>query len=141
MARTTKTYPLGFRPCQASAHAFDDATALELCHRGKNVHLEFARRRRAVDALPKADERHAERLQFVEDEYEVLQVTTEAVEAPAHNSIAAPLACIREQRVQRRPPVFRAADTTVHERSRLPSASSCKASEFLQLIVRFLVEC
>jgi hypothetical protein len=140
MAGPTETYPLGFRPCEASAHALDDATALKLGDRGQDVHLEFASRRCAVNALREADERYAERLQLVEDQHEVLQTAAETIETPAHDNVATSLSGLGEERVQRWALFFGAADSAIHKRPGMPSASICEALQFLQLILGLLVE-
>src|SRR5262249_43902431 len=53
----------------------------------EDVHLELPGRRRGVDAFAEADERDAERLQVVEQDDQVLQVASEAIQLSADDHI------------------------------------------------------
>ena len=68
--------PLGLHPRQARPHPLLDATALELGDSREDMQLQPACGRRRVDSLRQADERHAERLELVEQENQVAQVAT-----------------------------------------------------------------
>jgi hypothetical protein len=54
------------RTLQTCQNSFPNSFPLELRNCAKDVHLEFARRCRSVDALRQTHKRHAKRLQFIE---------------------------------------------------------------------------
>jgi len=70
----------------------------------------------------------------------VLQVPPEAVEAPADDDIESASLDVTDQVVERRPTILGAADAAVDVLGGGPAPRLDKAPEFLELILRFLVE-
>ena len=64
------------------------------------MELQSSGRRGAVDALAQADERHAQRLQVIEQRHQVPEVAPEAVQAPDHQDIEAPEPSIPQEGIQ-----------------------------------------
>ncbi len=62
-------------------------SALKFADGTENVHLEFSGRRRGVDALGQRDERHAQRLEIVEQGDQVFEAPSETVETPADEHV------------------------------------------------------
>ena len=71
------------RPREAGSDTLGDPRPLELRNGREDMHLQLAGWRRRVDALLQADERHAQRLELVEQGDEVLQAAPQLIEPPA----------------------------------------------------------
>ena len=68
------------------------------------------------------------------------EIPPESVEPPAHQHIELPSLRISEQLVERGPTIFRAAHAAINMLDTRPPASFAVATEFLELVFRFLVE-
>ena len=113
---------------------------MSFAERAEDVELEPACGCSAVDALVEANEGDTHDLQLIEQRDKVLQIPTQAVEPPAHQHVELPAFGIGEELVERRPAVLRAADAAVHILDRCPTAGLAVAAEFLELVLRFLIE-
>jgi hypothetical protein len=67
--------------------AFHDARSLEFRDRPQDVHLELAGGRCGVDPLGERHEGHSERVQVVQERYQVLQISAKAIEPPTHQHV------------------------------------------------------
>jgi hypothetical protein len=111
-------------PCQARVDPFADAFPLELREGGEDVQLQLAGRRGGVDAFVQADERHADRAQFLEQDHEVAQVPPEAIEPPAEQDVELPAPCIGHELVESGPPVEPQMPRSVYSTKVQPRASA-----------------
>jgi hypothetical protein len=78
--RTPQALPLRPRPGEPRHHPLLNPTALELRNRRQDVELEPPRGRRGVDARAQGDECNPERLEFIQEQYQVTQVAPQPVE-------------------------------------------------------------
>jgi hypothetical protein len=113
--RTTETHTLCSRPRQPGFDALLNPSPLELGECREDMKLELARGRRAVNTLTHRDERHTQRLEFVEQRDEMTEIPSEAIEAPAHDHIELPSLRCGNQLVERRATVLRTTHTTIDE--------------------------
>ena len=95
-------------PLQASQHPLSDALPLELGDRAEDVHLQLAGRRRRVDALGETDERHAERLQVLQQRDQVFQVSAKPIQPPAHDDVEPTAPSVDQELIEHRPPILAA---------------------------------
>ena len=127
-------------PLEARQDPFSNAFPLELGNRPEDVHLQLAGWSRRVDPLGEADERDAERLQFVEQRDQVLQVATESIEPPADQHIEPPPLGVGQELVERGTTIFRPAHPAINVLDGRPAARLDLPSQLLELVLRFLLE-
>ena len=111
--RPTQSDPLGPRPLQPREDPLPNPLPLELRQRREDVQLQFARRCRAANPLPEADESDPQRLQLLDEGHQMPEVPAEAIEAPAHQHVEPSPPRVGQQLIERRSPIFRAADAAV----------------------------
>jgi hypothetical protein len=116
--------PLRPRPRQPGPDAFYDASPFESSNGPEDLHLETPGRRRRVDALRQADERDAERLEFVEQRDQVAEVTPEPIETPADQDIEPTSAGFGQEPIESGPAVLRTADPTIDVLDSRPARAS-----------------
>jgi hypothetical protein len=104
------------------------------------MHLQFAGRRRGVNAFRQTDKRDSQRLQLVEERDQVFQIAPEPIEPPADQDVEPAAPGVRNQLVERRPPILRTGDTPIDVLNGRPVPSLRVAPELLKLILRLLLE-
>jgi len=90
-------------------------------------------------ALAERDERHADRLQLLEQRDEMFQVASEPVQPPADQHVEPAALGIPDQLVERGPLVFGAGDALIDVLDGRPPASRHVPSQFGELVFRLLV--
>ena len=102
-----------FRTCQTGPYPLGDSSAFEFCNGPQNVHLELGGWSGRVDAFRQADEGDAERLKFLQQRDQVLEVASKPIQPPAHHHIEAPSLRVTEDLIERRPTILRPTHPTV----------------------------
>jgi hypothetical protein len=87
------------------------------------VKLQLPRWRGAVDALAETDEGHADVIQVFQHRHQMAQVASKSIQSPAHKNVKATTLRIRQQRIEGRASVLRAADARINVFGCLPPAS------------------
>jgi hypothetical protein len=104
------------------------------------VHLQASRRRGRVDAFSEADEADTQRLQFLEQQHQVAEVASEAIETPADQRVEAPSLGVPYELVERGPALLRAAHAVVDVLTRdRPAAGPAVLGQFGDLVLGVLV--
>src|SRR5436190_12517024 len=133
-------FPCALARCRASLDPFGDPRPLEFRDRAKDVHLELAGRRCGVDALVQRHERDAERRELLQHREQVPKVAAEAIEAPYHDHVESAPPRLRQQMIERWPPILCAAHAAVDVVDGVPRSRLDIATKFLKLVFRFLIE-
>jgi hypothetical protein len=104
------------------------------------MELKFARRRRAVDALPQADERHSDVLKVFEHRHQVTQIASEPVQSPAHEHIKTSPLGVPDQIIEGRAALLGAAHPLIDILLRDgPTARLHVSSQLQKLVLTGLV--
>ena len=93
-------------PLQTRLHPLSDASTLELGQRREDMQLQPPSWRRAVDPLAERDERHAERVEVIEQGDQVPEVPAEPIQAPTHQDVEPSARGVSEEAVERWPPIL-----------------------------------
>ena len=137
---TTQAFARRTNASQTSLHSLLNPPSLKLRQRRQDMKLELPRRRRAVDPLAHRNKRHTQCLEVIEERHQMAEIPTEAIQSPAHDDVELSAFGIRDHLVERRPTILRAAEATIHKLDRRPSSRLNIAAEFLELVLRFLIE-
>src|SRR5205823_671707 len=100
----------------------------------QDVHLELPGRRGGVDALGEADECDAERLEILQQGDQVLQISPEPIEPPAHDHVELAPPGIAEEPVEAGATIFRPAHASVDVLHGRPAPSGDVAPDFRELV-------
>ena len=84
---------------QTGPNPLSDSCALKFSYGRQDVHLQLASWCRRVNALGEGDERDAERLEILEQRYQVPQVPSEAVQTPYNKNVEPAASGIDQQGV------------------------------------------
>ena len=125
---------------QARQHPLPDPLPFELRYGSEDVHLELPRGRRRVDPFRQTHERDAERLEFVEERDQVLQVAPESIQPPAHEHVEPPPPGVRQQLVEGGAPILRPAHPFVQLLGGRPAPRLRVPPQLLELIFRLLID-
>ena len=83
-----KRFPCALGALSPRLDALRDASALKLRDGAENVHLELAGGCGGVDPLVQRHERDSQRVEFVEEGNQVLQIAAQPIEAPTNKQSA-----------------------------------------------------
>jgi hypothetical protein len=139
VAAPAEAFPLRLRPSQSGVNPFLDTRTLELRDRSEYSRDEPTGRRARVDPLAKRHERDPARLPLVEQQHEMAQIATEAIEPPADDSADAMPAHIPRQLVEYWPAIFGAADRLIDVLDGLPTSSLDVAPKLEELVLAGLI--
>jgi hypothetical protein len=102
--------------------------------------LEPPRGRRRVNRLAECHEGDAERLKFIEQQDEVPEIPTHAIEAPTYDDIDLAPPRILQQRIKCRPAILRSADAAIRVFDGAPAARLGEPPQFDRLVLGVLIE-
>ena len=138
--RPAQARAVGPDPSQPSPDPFGDSRLFELAQGGQDVELQPASWRLQVDTFPEGHEANPEGLEFVQERHQVRQAAPQAVQAPHDDGVHLPLPGIRHESVQGGTAVLRARDAVIDILDALPPSRREVAPQFVELVLRFLVE-
>jgi len=130
---------LGLRPRKPRADTLLDTRSLELGDRAENAGNEAPGGGRCVDPLTKGHKRDSSGLPVVKKQYQVAQISTEAIKSPAHDGIELMPPHVDGELIQGWPTILGTADAVVDVFDGAPSSRVYVASEFKELIFCCLV--
>jgi hypothetical protein len=126
---------------QTGQDPLSDPFPLELGQGSQDMELELSRRRGAINPLPETDKLDSQRLKFLKQTNEVLEIATKAIQTPADQHVESSAFGICEELVEGRTSILRTAYSTVYIFPPFgPSPSLDITSEFLKLVLGLLVE-
>jgi hypothetical protein len=128
------------RPRQPGPNALDDTPPFEFSDGPEDLHLKSAGGRRCVDAHGEADERDAERLEILQQRDQVLQVAAKPIEPPADHDVEPAALGIGQKPIESGASVLRPAHPAVDILRCGPASRLDVSTEFLQLVLGFLIQ-